>query len=286
MAYYAVGDIQGCYDPLRRLLDSVAFDPQEDTLLCVGDLVNRGPESLDVLRYLKSLKNHCVTVLGNHDIHLLAMIYGIRDHRHSDTLTEILEAPDRQELADWLRHKPLLVVNEKRKMVMCHAGVYPWWSLKKACKQARKVEAVFRQEEQCIKLLKKIYSNDPSKWGGNLSKLQKQRFTINAFTRMRFVSPKGHLNFSESGFENKHRKNRVPWFEIENPSLAGYRTIFGHWSALGLYNTPSHLALDTGCVWGKHLTLAKIPKNPDTEVKLFIAPNNRKYQNSVVHRAR
>lgn len=275
MAHFAVGDIQGCYDPLRRVLDKAKFDPAQDTLLCVGDLVNRGPKSLKVLRFLKSLDNQCISVLGNHDIHLLSMIYGVREHRSSDTLLKILNAPDVQELADWLRNKPLMVADHHQKYVLCHAGIYPWWSLNKASKRAAKVEAVMQDETSCIKLLKKIYSNNPSKWSGDLSNLQKLRFTINAFTRMRFVSPKGHLNLAESGYAGKSRKNRVPWFDVENASLAEYRTIFGHWSALGLLDNGSYLGLDTGCVWGKHLTLAKLPRKPGKSVQLFIAPNNR-----------
>jgi bis(5'-nucleosyl)-tetraphosphatase (symmetrical) len=275
MAYYAVGDIQGCYDPLRRVLDQAGFDPSKDTLFCVGDLVNRGPKSLKVLRFIKSLNNQCVSVLGNHDIHLLSMLYGVREHRQTDTLSNILEAPDAHELANWLRSKPLLHTDTDRKFIVCHAGIYPWWSLKKASRRAAKVEKIFRDEGKCIALLKKIYSNYPSQWKSGLNITQKHRFTINAFTRMRFVSDKGHLNFSESGYNGSIRKNRLPWFSVANPSLAGYRTIFGHWSALGLLNTPEFLALDTGCVWGKHLTLAKIPKNPNKQAKLFIAPNNR-----------
>lgn len=275
MAYYAVGDIQGCYDPLMRLLDQVKFDPTHDTLLCVGDLVNRGPKSLKVLRFLKSLNKQCVTVLGNHDIHLLAMMYGIREPRYKDTLSKILDAPDAKDLSDWLRSKPLLVVNKKRKFAMAHAGIYPWWSLDEAVKHAEYVEKQFKDENKCINLLSKIYSNSPSKWSSDLGKIQRSRFTINAFTRMRFCSPKGHLNFSESGYEGKIRKNRQPWFKINNDELSGYRVIFGHWSALGLLNTRQHLALDTGCVWGQHLTLAKIPKNPDKKIKLFFEPNSQ-----------
>jgi len=241
MAYYAIGDIQGCYDPLVRLLDQVNFDQSKDTLLCVGDLVNRGPKSLKVLRLLKSLDNQCVTVLGNHDIHLLAMHYGIREPRQSDTLLKLLNAPDCSELIDWLRKKPLMVVNEERKFVMAHAGIYPWWSLAKAKKRAEKVEKQFQNEEKCIQLLQRIYSNRPSRWSKDLNKIQKTRFTINAFTRMRFCSPKRHLNFSESGYAGKSRKNRIPWFEFTNESFSDYRIIFGHWSALGLLNTRQHL---------------------------------------------
>lgn len=272
MAYYAIGDIQGCYDPLARLLDRVNFDPASDTLLCVGDLVNRGPKSLKVLKLLKSLKNQCVSVLGNHDIHLLAMLYGIRRPRENDTLSSIIDSPLAPEIADWLREKPLLVINEKRKFALCHAGIYPWWTKQQALTNAAEVEALFRDEEKCIKLLKKIYSNRPSKWSDSLGKTQRARFTINAFTRMRFCSPKGHLNLIESGFKGKQRKNRLPWFDIENPEFAGYRVIFGHWSALGLLNQPRYLCLDTGYVWGREMTLAKIPKTPDKKVTLITQP--------------
>ena len=269
MAYYAVGDIQGCYDPLARLLDRVNFDSANDTLLCVGDLVNRGPKSLKVLKLLKSLENQCVTVLGNHDIHLLAMLYGIREPRSTDTLNRIIDSPLAPELADWLRQKPLLVLDEKRKFALCHAGIYPWWTKKQALANASEVETLFRDEKTCIKLLKKIYSNNPSRWSDSLGKTQRARFTINAFTRMRFCSPKGHLNLTESGFHGKQRKNRLPWFDIENKEFADYRVIFGHWSSLGLLNKPKHLCLDTGYVWGREMTLAKIPKTPGKKVKLI-----------------
>lgn len=269
MAYYAVGDIQGCYDPLARLLDQVNFDQSKDTLFCVGDLVNRGNKSLKTLRFLKSLENQCVSVLGNHDIHLLALIYGVRKPRPLDTLTKILDAPDLSELTYWLRHQPLLVVNNKRKFTLSHAGIYPWWTLEQAQKNALDVSSIFSQEDKCIRLLERIYSNQPSRWSNKLGKVQRRRFTINAFTRMRFCSPKGHLNLTESGFSGKTQKNRVPWFELPNSSLEGYRVIFGHWSALGLLNTESHLGLDTGCVWGRELTMAKLPKNKNEQVTLY-----------------
>ena len=275
MAYYAVGDIQGCYDPLVRLLDKVNFDQSKDTLFCVGDLVNRGPKSLKTLRLLKSLENQCVTVLGNHDIHLLAMMYGIRQPRASDTLDKVINAPDANELSSWLRSQPLFILNKERKFAMCHAGIYPWWNKKQALNNAKSVEKIFQDEKKCINLLKNIYSNSPPKWLDDLSGVPRIRFIINAFTRMRFCSPKGRLNFTESGYKGKVRKNRLPWFDIPNQHFSDYRIIFGHWSALGLLNTPNHLALDTGCVWGKHMTLAKIPKKAHKPVKLFIAPNNR-----------
>ncbi len=269
MAYYAVGDIQGCYDPLAKLLEKVNFDTSKDTLLCVGDLINRGPKSLKTLRLLKSLNNQCVTVLGNHDIHFLSMLYGVRTPRPNDTLTKSLQAHDAPEIGDWLRQQPLMVVNRKRRFVLCHAGIYPWWTLQQAQELADEVHNIFKQQKKCIKLLKKIYNNKPSKWDDNLAKVQRQRFIINAFTRMRFCSPKGHLNLTESGYSGKSRKNRLPWFQYTNQSLKDYRVIFGHWSALGLMNTPHHLALDTGCVWGREMTMAKIPKSPGKPVVLY-----------------
>lgn len=262
MSTFAIGDIQGCYDPLLEVLAKVNFNQSKDTLLCVGDLINRGPDSLKVLRFLKNLDNQCVTVLGNHDIHFLAMYYGIRIPKASDTLQQVLDAPDIDELASWLRSKPLLVELKQRKTLLCHAGIYPGWSRKKALSLAKEVSNVFADETRCVKLLKKIYSDHPSKWSDDLGKTQRHRFIINAFTRMRFCSPKGHLNLKESAFTGKRRKNRLPWFEIHNSGLNGYRVVFGHWSALGLLNTKDHLCLDTGYIWGRELTLAKIPKTP------------------------
>ncbi len=269
MAYYAVGDIQGCYEPLVKLLDQVNFDPSKDKLLCVGDLVNRGPKSLKTLKYLMSLGSSCEVVLGNHDIHLLSMIYGIRKPRPNDTLNKVLDSSHVSEIADWLRNRPLLRVNKKRSYILCHAGIYPWWTLDKAQEMAAEVERVFSDEKKCVKLLSKIYSNYPPRWSDGLGKVQRRRFTINAFTRMRFCSPKGNLNLTESGYNGKSRRNRMPWFHYQNPTLQPYRIIFGHWSALGLMNTHQHLALDTGCVWGREMTLAKLPKRRGDAVQLY-----------------
>ncbi|MEM7358089.1 MAG: symmetrical bis(5'-nucleosyl)-tetraphosphatase [Pseudomonadota bacterium] len=279
MALYAVGDIQGCYDPLARLLDQVNFDHSKDTLICVGDLVNRGDKSLKVLRLLKSLNKQCLTVIGNHDIHLMSMFYGVRTPRPNDTLTKLLNAHDSQELIDWLRHQPLIHRLEKQKTVVCHAGIYPWWTLSQAQDYANEVHAVFRDEKRCIKLLYKIYSNQPSKWSTELGKIQRRRFIINAFTRMRFCSHKGHLNLVESGYSGKTRKNRVPWFTISNSSSQDHRIVFGHWSALGLLNTQNHLCLDTGYVWGREMTMARLDKSqmgrPINDKHIYSIENNR-----------
>ncbi|MCL4169613.1 UNVERIFIED_CONTAM: hypothetical protein GTU68_040551, partial [Idotea baltica] len=249
MATYAVGDIQGCYDILAKGLDKINFDQSNDTLLCVGDLVNRGPDSIKVINLLKSLNNQCVSVLGNHDIHLLSMIYGVRNPRNLDTVDDILTCSNKQDIADWVRQLPLVVVNTTHKYVMSHAGIYPWWTIQQAQQYATEVELILKNEKKCIKLLKNVYGNKPNLWNESLSKIQRYRFIMNAFTRMRFCGIKGHLNLIESGYSGKIRKNRVPWFKIENPSLNEFRIIFGHWSALGFLNTGNHLGLDTGCVW-------------------------------------
>lgn len=278
MAIYAVGDIQGCYDPLARGLDKINFDQSKDTLLCVGDLVNRGPDSLKVMELVISLKNQCVTVLGNHDIHLLTMIYGIRRPKGLDTVDDILGSSKKQDIADWLRQQPLLVIDEKRKTALCHAGIYPWWTRKQASKYAKEIESKLKDERACIELLSKVYGDRPNQWDESLKKVQRARFIMNAFTRMRFCGINGRLNFTENGYTGRIRKNRLPWFNIYNPDFNQHRIIFGHWSALGLHNTGKLLALDTGCVWGKHLTFAKIPKSKKTlkpikKKKLTRVPN-------------
>ena len=278
MSTYAVGDIQGCYDVLARGLDKLKFDQAKDTLLCVGDLVNRGPDSLKVINLLKSLENKCVTVLGNHDIHLISMIYGIRTPKNLDTVDDILSCSNKQDIADWLRHKPLMVVDKKQRFVLAHAGIYPWWTLKQAQEQANEVESILKSEKACISLLKKVYGNSPNQWDNSLTKTARHRFIMNAFTRMRFCGSSKRLNLNESGYSGKVRKNRIPWFNINNPSLNEYRIIFGHWSALGLLNNANHLGLDTGCVWGRHMTFAKIPKKsaslkPIKKSSLIVVPN-------------
>ncbi len=278
MATYAVGDVQGCYDALARGLDKIQFDQGKDTLLCVGDLVNRGPDSLKVIKLIKSLENQCFTVLGNHDIHLLSMIYGIRKPKKLDTVADILSCSEKQDIADWVRQQPLVIVNNKQNYILCHAGIYPWWTIKQAKAYAKEVETKLQNEKDCVKLLKKVYGNTPNKWDESLQKTARLRFIMNAFTRMRFCGHNGRLNLTESGYNGKVRKNRVPWFDLDNPSTIKHRIIFGHWSALGLLNNGNYLGLDTAYIWGKHLTFAKIPNKPKSlkpvkEKNLTIVPN-------------
>lgn len=269
MAHYVVGDIQGCYDPLLRLLDSVNFDTNSDTLLCVGDLVNRGPNSLKVLRFLQSLGDNCIPVLGNHDIHLLSMLYDIRQPRHTDTLTSILNAPDASDLCAWLRTKPLLHIDRQRQFALCHAGIYPSWSLNDAVNFANEVHSLLVTESTCIELLSNIYDNKPDIWSSSLSGYDRYRFIINALTRMRFCNLDGTLDFTVNDYSKDITDTRKPWFDITNNDLGGYKVIFGHWSSLGLLNTQHYLALDTGCVWGGPMTLAKLGDLANSPVEIF-----------------
>ena len=260
MAIYAIGDLQGCYDPFRELLDAIDFDPSDDTLWLTGDLVNRGPKSLKTLRYVRSLGESVVTVLGNHDLHLLALADGNqRFSKRFETLEKILEAPDREELMLWLRHRPMAHYDKKLNTLMVHAGTHPGWSAKKTLARAAEVETVLRSNNH-RELLTKMYGNTPAEWSGNLKGYKRLRFIINCLTRMRMLTPKLRLNFAHSGSPWRARKNLVPWFDVEDRASEGTRVVFGHWSALGLIVLPELVSLDTGCVWGRQLTAVRLDK--------------------------
>ena len=260
MAVYAIGDIQGCYDPFRNLLDELAFDPASDTLWLTGDLVNRGPKSLKTLRFVRSLGDSVITVLGNHDLHLLALAAGkVRGGRRFETLRKILDAADCDELLDWLRHRPLAHYNESLDTLLVHAGTHPAWGVKKTLARAAEVEAELR-EGKYKALLGKMYGNSPNKWSGDLSGYKRLRFIINCLTRMRMITNKGRMNFSHNGSPYRARKNLVPWFDYGGRASASARVVFGHWSALGLIVMPNLISLDSGCVWGRQLTAVRLDK--------------------------
>jgi len=260
MAVYAIGDLQGCYDPFRKLLDKITFDPAEDTLWLTGDLVNRGPKSLKTLRFVKSLGDSVISVLGNHDLHLLALAAGkIRSVQRFDSLQKLLKAPDRNELVDWLRHRPLAHYDKQLDTLLVHAGTHPQWSVKKTLAYAAEVEAALHGD-QYPALLRKMYGNLPTRWSAGLTGYKRLRFIINCLTRMRMLTTKMRLNFSHSGPPWPARKNLVPWFDFEDPAWSGTRIIFGHWSALGLVALPRVISLDTGCVWGRQLTSIRLDK--------------------------
>ncbi|WP_257296326.1 symmetrical bis(5'-nucleosyl)-tetraphosphatase [Endozoicomonas sp. YOMI1] len=265
MTTYAVGDIQGCYDPLRHLLDELKFDPDHDVLWVAGDMVNRGPKSLATLRYLKSLGNSCIAVLGNHDLHLLAVACGIRKQKGKDTLTEVLEAPDADELLQWLRFRPMLHHDDQRKITMVHAGIPPVWTIDQAIQQARELEQALRSEDH-IKWLKKIFKNTkPQPWDDELKLKQRLRLTAAYFTRMRFCNAYGMLDLESKGSIPKN--GYAPWFRFSKSPCYQEQIIFGHWAALdGVSGHDNIHAIDTGCVWGKSLTAINVDGFKRTEV--------------------
>jgi bis(5'-nucleosyl)-tetraphosphatase (symmetrical) len=260
VAIYAIGDIQGCYDPFRDLLDAIRFNPDKDTLWLTGDLVNRGPKSLKTLRFVKSLGDSVITVLGNHDLHLLALAAGkVRYRNRFETLRKVFKASDCDELVDWLRHRPLAHYAKSIDTLLVHAGTYPTWSVEKTLARAAEVEEVLRSDKQRT-LLGKMYGNAPAEWSGELTGYERLRFIVNCLTRMRMLTTKMRLNLSHSGPPYRAAKNLVPWYDFEAPAWAGTRIVFGHWSALGLIVLPELICLDTGCVWGRQLTAVRLDK--------------------------
>lgn len=259
MAVYAVGDLQGCLQPLKCLLERVRFDPAHDRLWLVGDLVNRGPESLETLRFLYSMRDSLVCVLGNHDLHLLAAGRTIERLKKSDTLREILEAPDAPQLLDWLRRQKLMHYDEQRDMALVHAGIPPQWSVKKALRCAEEVEQALRDDNLYPAFLDGMYGNEPAKWHNDLAGVDRLRVITNYFTRMRFCTAEGKLELKGKEGADSAPPGYAPWFSFRDRKTKGLKIIFGHWAALeGKCDVPGIFALDTGCVWGGALTLMNI----------------------------
>lgn len=251
MSVYVVGDIQGCYVELQALLEKIRFDPACDRVWLVGDLVNRGSGSLEVLRLVKSLGDSAITVLGNHDLHLLAVAAGVAQLHRSDTLDEILAAPDRDELLTWLRQQRLMHVEGGN--VMVHAGLLPQWSIKQAAQLAREVESALRSDDY-VKFLEHMYGNTPNSWDDELSGYKRLRVITNAFTRLRICTLAGEMEFKYKGVMANIPEGNLAWFDVPERASRDTTVIFGHWSALGLKVEPKLLALDTGCLWGGAMT--------------------------------
>ncbi len=262
MTLYAIGDLQGCGAPFDALLAALEFDPARDRLWLVGDLVNRGPESLSVLRRVMALGAAVTTVLGNHDLHLLAAAAGIRRPSAQDTLQPVLAAHDRDELLDWLRRRPLIHYDEPAGRVLVHAGIPPAWSVAEAIGHAREVEAELAGAGW-RDALADMYGNGPSRWSAGLPRAERLRYTINALTRMRFCTPDGRLDLEPAGPPGSQPAGLVPWFDAPDRAARDTHIVFGHWSALGLLRRPDVTALDTGCVWGRALTA--VPLEPPGE---------------------
>jgi bis(5'-nucleosyl)-tetraphosphatase (symmetrical) len=251
MTTYVIGDLQGCLTPLKRLLDQLRYEPSQDSLWFVGDLINRGPESLETLRYVKSLGKNAITVLGNHDLHLLAVVHGIRKSSPKDTLEEIVNAPDCDELCHWLSKRPLLHTDKKLAHTLVHAGIHPKWSLKRAHKLSREVHHALKDDLQGF--LATMYGNTPARWDKNLSSTKRKRFAINAFTRMRYCYEDGELNFDFNGPPSAAPKKLYPWYSVPNRRVLDTHIVFGHWSSHPAICKSGIIPTDRGCVWGGSL---------------------------------
>ncbi len=266
MADYAIGDLQGCFTPLERLLEHVRFDPAADRLWFVGDLVNRGPQSLECLRFVKSLGERAVAVLGNHDLHLVCVAEGVEKRRARDTLEDVLGAPDREELVAWLRGRPLMHVEGG--IAMVHAGLLPGWTVAQASGLAREVEAALRAPGY-RRLLEKMYGDKPDQWSDDLEGIERLRVIINAMTRLRVVDSQARMVLKFKGEPGDAHDAWTPWFDAPGRRSRDHTVVCGHWSALGLVRRPDLLALDSGCVWGRALTAARLT---DREVFSIACP--------------
>lgn len=268
MSTYAIGDVQGCFQPLCTLLKKIAFNPKQDYLWFTGDLINRGPQSLETLRFIYNLRERITTVLGNHDLTLLAVAYGMVPYNsHHHTFKDILEAPDRDILIDWLRHQPLLHHDATLGYTMTHAGLYPAWDLTLALTLAKEAETAL-QGPHFKEYLANMYGNQPTHWKSDLTGFDRFRFIINSFTRMRFCDSTGGLELTLKESVHDAPSGYCPWFLDPNRVNTDLKIIFGHWAALmGKSNTQNIFALDTGCVWGHALTALKLEDEALFEVQ-------------------
>jgi len=262
MAIYAIGDIQGCYDELRRLLDLIDFQPSTDQLWLAGDLVNRGPKSLETLRFVKGLGGAAITVLGNHDLHLIATVLNAGKTGKKDTLEAIIHADDGDELIHWLRHQPLFHYNEQ--FCMLHAGLPPQWDFELTKQMAHEVEQTL-QGRHHRHFFQSMYGNKPNLWRDDLAPAERLRFAVNCFTRLRYCTADGELDFSQKGAPGSQPAHLMPWFMAPKRKSLSMRIIFGHWSTLGFYDGYNCYGIDTGCLWGGQLTALKL----DYELRRF-----------------
>ncbi|AAU90598.1 symmetrical bis(5'-nucleosyl)-tetraphosphatase [Methylococcus capsulatus] len=255
MAIYAIGDVQGCYAELRRLLELIRFDPAKDRLLFTGDLVNRGPQSLETLRFIRGLGPAAATVLGNHDLHLLAVACGVSRVKHKDTFGDVLEAADRDELLAWLRTRPL--VHREGSYCLVHAGIPPAWNAETAMARAGEVETVLAAGD-ITGFCRQMYGDKPDLWSDDLAGWDRLRFITNALTRMRYCDRTGRLDFRQKGAPGRQPASLVPWFDVPDRVPPGATIVFGHWSTLGYFAGKDCYCLDTGCLWGGELTALKL----------------------------
>ncbi len=254
-----IGDVQGCDEPLGRLLHELDFSPSRDTLYLLGDLVNRGPASLQVLRRLIALDGAAHSLLGNHDLHLLAAAHGVRKTHRGDTVDDILGAPDCDALLDWLRQRPMALFEHG--WLMVHAGVLPQWDVADTMACAHELESVLRSHDWTT-FLHQMYGNEPAFWSDALRGADRMRVVVNAFTRLRFCTAQGVMEFDTKEGAEGAPPGFMPWFDVPARRTAGVPVAFGHWSTLGDVKREGILPLDTGCVWGGCLTAARILNKP------------------------
>ncbi|MBV1881749.1 MAG: symmetrical bis(5'-nucleosyl)-tetraphosphatase [Pseudomonadales bacterium] len=253
MTTYAIGDVQGCFKSLMSLMDKIAFNPNQDCLWFAGDLVNRGPKSLECLRFIKQQPNVKVA-LGNHDLHLIALQLTNTPPKKKDTFDDLMAAPDYAELVDWLRQQQLLVYDKQLDFCMTHAGVPAIWSLKQARQYAKEIETILRGDE-AKEFAMHMYGNKPTAWHDDLAGMDRYRVITNYFSRMRFIDKKGNLELTTKSRAIKTTSGYKAWFKFKSPAMEKTRILFGHWASLeGITNNSRAFALDTGCVWGGQLT--------------------------------
>jgi bis(5'-nucleosyl)-tetraphosphatase (symmetrical) len=267
MATYAIGDVQGCYTELIELLALIKFHRERDQIWFVGDLVNRGPQSLEVLRYVRGLGASAVTVLGNHDLHLLAIAFGRKEKlRDDDTLDSILKARDRDDLLEWLRQQPLLHHDAHLGYTLLHAGLPPQWTLRTAQTCAREVELALRDDATMRELFAQMYGNQPDQWSDRLRGHERLRFIVNCFTRLRVCDADGRIDLKYKGRPENIPAGKTPWFRAPARRAEKTTVVCGHWSALGYYDgrdVERVLAIDTGCVWGERLCAVRLDKRAE-----------------------
>jgi bis(5'-nucleosyl)-tetraphosphatase (symmetrical) len=263
MALYLIGDVQGCDEPLGRLLAKLAYSPSRDTLYLLGDLVNRGPHSDAVLRRLMGYGDSARCLLGNHDLSLLAVAYGHRAPHGNDTMDSILQAPDRADMLDWLRSQRMAM--REHGLLMVHGGVLPQWSADEVMRLAAEVEAVVRGP-QLATFLPHMYGNEPAQWSDALQGTDRLRVIVNALTRLRFCTPEGVMHLKVTGGLDQAPPGTMPWFDVPGRKTADETIAFGHWSTLGYLRRPDLISLDTGCVWGGCLSALRLSPTGDHEL--------------------
>lgn len=269
MARYGIGDIQGCYAELRALVARLSFSADRDQLWLVGDLVNRGPQSLEVLRYVRALGDNAVVVLGNHDLHLLALARGCHKRRSGDTLDTIFGAPDRDAILEWLLTRPLAHFDAAHGDLLVHAGVVPQWTAAMTVELASEVSAALARDARDF--FERMYGDRPDRWSADLHGMDRLRFAINALTRMRLCTVDGRIDVKMKGPPDEARLPYRPWFEHETRLTRDVRVIFGHWSALGLIRAHGVVGLDTGCVWGGSLSALDLDEERATPIGVSCA---------------